>query len=147
MQDRPTAPELLAAVRAFLQAEILPGLADQRQRFRALIALNVLQVVEREIATEEAALAAEWAALVALDPSDGLSDGPATRPPTLAALRADIEARKRDLCRRIQAGEADAGPWRAAVLAYARRSVAARLAVANPRYLARRAADRGGTAP
>src|SRR6476619_7146347 len=104
MQDRPTAPALLAAVRAFLHDEILPGLTDQRQRFRTLIAFNVLGIIEREMAGDEATLHAEWAALVALDPAAGVVD----RPPTLAALRLDIEARKRALCRRIQAGEADA---------------------------------------
>lgn len=137
MQDRPTAPALLAAVRAFLTEEVLPGLTDQRQRFRALIAANVLAVVEREIADDAATLSAEWAVLAALDPAAGAAE----QPPTLAALRDDIDARKQALCQRIQAGEADAGPWRAAVLAYARWSVEAKLAVANPRLLAARQAD------
>jgi hypothetical protein len=134
MQNKPTAPSLLAAVRAFLQQEVLPGVTDQRLRFRALIAINVLSIVEREIADDEAMLQAEWEALIALDPAASVVD----RPPTLVALRLDIEARQRALCRRIQAGEADAGPWRAAVLRYARWSVEAKLAVANPRLLATR---------
>ena len=36
MNDRPTAGELVDAVRLFLEKELLPGLSDQRQRFQAL---------------------------------------------------------------------------------------------------------------
>jgi hypothetical protein len=133
MQDKPAAPDLLAAVRTFLHDEILPGLADHRQRFRTLIAMNVLDVVARELAGEEELLRAEWAMLATLDPAAGAGEPPRT----LAALRTDIDARKRALCRRIQAGEADAGPWRGAVLAYTRWSVAAKLRVANPGFRAR----------
>ena len=48
MTDRPTASELAAAVREFLEAEILPTLDDHRLRFRALVAMNALSIVERE---------------------------------------------------------------------------------------------------
>lgn len=135
MQDRPTALELLAAVREFLQQEIAPGLQEHRQRFRTLIAINVLAVVERELAGEEDQLRAEWRRLVALDNTPGQPE-PAL-PETRAALRADIDARKRWLCARIQAGATDDGPWRAAVLNYTRWSVEEKLRIANPRYLAR----------
>jgi hypothetical protein len=46
--DRPNARELAAAVREFLEAEILPTLEDQRMRFRTLVAMNALSIVERE---------------------------------------------------------------------------------------------------
>ncbi|MSO95688.1 MAG: hypothetical protein EXQ81_07825 [Thermoleophilia bacterium] len=46
--DRPTAAELAAAVREFLEAEILPMLDDHRLRFRTLVAMNALSIVERE---------------------------------------------------------------------------------------------------
>ena len=46
--DRPTAAELATAVREFLEAEILPTLADHRLRFRTLVAMNALSIVERE---------------------------------------------------------------------------------------------------
>jgi hypothetical protein len=134
MQDRPTAPELLAAVREFLQGELVPTLGDQRQKFRALIAANVLGVVERELAGEEGRLGEEWRRLVALD---GAATGAAAPPATRDALRAEVDARKRALCARIRAGEADADPWRRDVLAYARWAVEEKLRVANPRYLAR----------
>ena len=48
MTDRPTAGELAAAVREFLEAEILPLLEDHRLRFRMLVALNALGIVARE---------------------------------------------------------------------------------------------------
>ena len=133
MQDRPTATELLAAVRLFLHAEVVPMLTDPRLKFHTLIAANVVAVVERELTGEEERLRAEWRRLVALDPDTT----PASPPASLAALKADIDARRRALCARIRAGEADAGPWRAAVLAYARWTVEEKLRVSNPRYLAR----------
>ena len=48
MSDRPSAGELAAAVREFLESEILPTLDDQRLRFRTLVAMNALGIVERE---------------------------------------------------------------------------------------------------
>jgi hypothetical protein len=161
MQDRPTSGELLAAVREFLQMEILPDLHDHRQKFRTLIAANVLSVVERELAGEEDRLRAEWAHLVDLEgdlldqtplPSSNVSGargfpegdaqrGPRRAPPpapaSLALLRHDVDARKRALCVRIKGGAADAGPWRRDVLAYARWALEEKLRVSNPRYLER----------
>ena len=46
--DRPSAGELAAAVREFLEAEILPALDDHRLRFRTLVAMNALGIAERE---------------------------------------------------------------------------------------------------
>ena len=46
--DRPTAAELATAVREFLETEILPTLDDHRLRFRTLVAMNALSIVERE---------------------------------------------------------------------------------------------------
>ena len=48
MSDRPSAAELAAAVREFLEVEILPTLDDHRLRFRTLVAMNALSIVERE---------------------------------------------------------------------------------------------------
>ena len=48
MSDRPSAGELAAAVREFLELEILPTLDDHRLRFRTLVAMNALGIVERE---------------------------------------------------------------------------------------------------
>ena len=52
--DRPSAGELAAAVRAFLEAEVLPALDDPRLRFRTLVAMNALGIVERESPPPEA---------------------------------------------------------------------------------------------
>ena len=48
MTDRPNARELAAAVHEFLETEILPVLDDPRMRFRTLVAMNALSIVERE---------------------------------------------------------------------------------------------------
>ena len=48
VSDRPSAGELAAAVREFLELEILPTLDDHRLRFRTLVAMNALGIVERE---------------------------------------------------------------------------------------------------
>lgn len=48
MTDRPNARELAAAIREFLEAEILPALSDHRMRFRTLVAMNALSIIERE---------------------------------------------------------------------------------------------------
>jgi hypothetical protein len=48
MSDRPNARELAAAVREFLEMEVLPAVDDQRLRFRTLVAMNALSIVERE---------------------------------------------------------------------------------------------------
>jgi hypothetical protein len=47
VQDRPTAPELLDAVAAFLEHDVAPAL-DARQRFHARVAVNVLGILRRE---------------------------------------------------------------------------------------------------
>src|SRR5512139_807907 len=46
--DAPSARELVEAVREFLQGDVLPGL-DGRTKFHALVAINVLGMVEREL--------------------------------------------------------------------------------------------------
>jgi hypothetical protein len=133
MHDRPTAPELLAAVREFLNREVIPACGNHWLRFRALIAANVLSVVERELVGEECRLRAEWCRLVALVGSATGNE----RPSTLDELRAAIETCGRALCARIRAKEADDEPWRREVLAYARWAVREKLLVSNPRFLAR----------
>jgi hypothetical protein len=50
MPDRPTAPELVEAVREYLETEVLPLLDDDRMRFRALVAINALVIAGRELA-------------------------------------------------------------------------------------------------
>ncbi len=92
--DRPSARELATAVREFLETEILPTLDDHRLRFRTLVAMNALSIVEREA-------------------------------PTVA--QPDWET-----ARRIRAGDI-----RATDLGRLKQEVAAKLAIASPKYLER----------
>ena len=127
MQDRPTARELLEAVRFFLEDDVVPAL-DGPARFHARVAANVLAIVGRELQDEEPALIGEWTRLARLL---GLpSDVP---PDRLAALRTAVAELTERLCARIRGGDADASPFREAVRAAVTASVAEKLAVANPR--------------
>ncbi len=126
MNDRPTAAELLRAVEGFLAAEVVPRL-EGPQRYHARVAAHVVALVAGEIESEEAQLLGEWERLAAL-----LGE-PEPPPPRREALRARIRSRSEELVRRIRAGEADGGPWRDAVLAHLRATVADKLAVARAR--------------
>ena len=130
MQDRPTSLELIRAVREALEREVAPGLADARLRYPVLIAPNVLGIVERELPGEDERLAAEFRALDAL-----LGHEERRAPETLAALRQAVLDDARELCERIRAGAADAGPWRARVLAHVGAMVEDKLAINDPQRL------------
>jgi hypothetical protein len=125
MNDRPTGAELLRAVERFLESEVVPALAGPA-RYHARVAANVVASVAREIETEEEQLLGEWRRLGEL-----LGDS-AQAPAAREALRAGVAQRSQALVQRIRAGEADAGPWRRAVLAHLRQTVADKLAVARP---------------
>ncbi|MER3410428.1 MAG: hypothetical protein C4306_10120 [Thermoleophilia bacterium] len=49
MGDRPTPAELAEAVREFLEREMLASVNDQRLRFRTLVAINALGILQREL--------------------------------------------------------------------------------------------------
>ncbi|MGH7709112.1 MAG: DUF6285 domain-containing protein [Vulcanimicrobiaceae bacterium] len=124
VHDRPTASELIEAVREYLRDEVVPAIVDRRARFRALIAENVLAIVGRELANADGGEPAEAGRLGALGLGDGTAD--------------DVRAR---LCARIRAGGADdqlaAGP----IADYARAQVLAKLHVSNPRVAAQAARE------
>ncbi len=65
MQPRPNNPELATAVREFLETEIMPTITDARLKFRTLVAMNALSMLERSD-LEEDFLRAEAAALAGL---------------------------------------------------------------------------------
>lgn len=125
MRYRPTAVELLDAVRAFLEDEVVPATGDDRLRFRARVAANAVAIAAREVAAGAAPSDADAAELAALL---GVED-PRERGLSADEAAAELAA---ELARRIRAGEAPA-----AALAVAQRSVARALAVASPRYLER----------
>jgi hypothetical protein len=52
--DRPTTAELVEAVREFLESEVLPVVDDHRLKFRTLVAMNALGMIERETAAAPA---------------------------------------------------------------------------------------------
>lgn len=126
MQDRPTASELAEAVREFLKEEILPDLRDPRARFRTLVAMNALGILERELTLEEPLLETEHALLSSL-----LSAEPA-EVSSLEDLKEKVLDLNRDLAGRLRAGEIPEGTPDAL-----REIAANKLRVASPRYLER----------
>ena len=130
MNDRPTAVELLAAARQFLEAELIPTLSDARLKFQTLITANVLAIVERELSTSEGQLLEEWNWI-----TDVLAF-PMPVPNRLQGLNASVRKANEVLCKRIRRGDFD-GPARFAGLSsQLRRVVEHKLEVGNPRYLA-----------
>lgn len=126
MNDRPTAEELLSAVERFLRDDVVPAL-EGPGRFHARVAANVVAIVAREIECGDADLRAEWRRLAELLGTGG--DEPAGHDTLHAAVRAANE----ELSRQIRAGEADAGPRRDAVIQHLKQTVAAKLAISQPR--------------
>ncbi len=135
MQDRPHAAELLEAVRAFLEEQVVPALDGTRQ-FHARVAANVLAIVGRELALGDEALRSEWRRLGVL-----LGDSSTAFPEHGVVLAEAVRFRNATLAARIRAGDADGGRWRAEVLDHLRATSADRLAIANPTYAAGRSED------
>ena len=128
MQDRPTAVELLEVVAQFLEREVVPVTTGNR-RFQALVAANVMRIVEREIQHEEAHLGEEVSVLAALLERPHSANG------TVEELRRSAQSLSQELCERIRAGELDSKSARARTVEALRRIVTNKLAIANPRYL------------
>ena len=103
-----------------------------------LIALNVLRIVEREVPSREARLRAELAALA------DLLDRPREAPPAdPQILEARVQEANQELCERIRTAAANAGPWRARVLAQVGAMVEEKLGINDPQRLATFTAGRG----
>jgi hypothetical protein len=126
MQDRPDAAELAQAVREFLETESLPRIDDPRLRFRTLVAINGLAILERELALVPSYLRREVGSLARLLGRDD------PIPDDLAELRAMARALNGDLAARIRSGDPPDG-----TLAHLVATVADKLRVASPRYLER----------
>jgi len=114
LYDLPTSTELIDAVATFLKEEVSPTLSG-RLAFHARVAVNVLELVKRELALGPAATAGEASRLKALLGHDG-------------AL-ADLEA---ELCDRIAAGEVD--PADPALIDHLWATTLDTLAVEQPNY-------------
>jgi hypothetical protein len=126
MQDRPNFAELLDAVRHFLEDEVAPSQTDRRARFRTLVTINAITILERELRDEQEIVRDEVKRLVALLGKDGALP---EQPEKLAALVLELN---RELAARIRRGDEIDG-----VLEHLRHVGAAKLRVASPRYLAR----------
>jgi aminoglycoside phosphotransferase (APT) family kinase protein len=114
-QDRPTAAELLEAVREFLERDVMPAV-DGRVAFHTRVALNALGMLEREATLGPELDADEHHRLATLLGRDG-SVGELT-----TALAASIRS-----------GELD--ERRDEVVGVLRKSIAGKLAIANPGYV------------
>ena len=125
MNDEPSAEALLRAVERFLERDVVPRL-EGVFRFHARVAANAVAMVARELETEDAAASGEWRRLA------GLLGDAGPLPTDRAGRRAALRARDSELVARIRAGDADAGPFRARVLAHLRATVADKLAVSRP---------------
>ena len=113
-QDRPTAAELVDAVREFLDGQVMPKL-EGHTAFHLRVAINVLGIVERELSF-----------------APGFDRAEHERLETLLGHEGELDALNHELSARIRAGDFDDVP---AVLAdHLRTSVLDKLAIANPRY-------------
>ena len=115
-QDRPTAAELVAAVREFLETDVMTS-TEGRVQFHTRVAVNALGMIERELVAGPALAAAERARAVALLGHDD----------------ADLRHLERELAARIRDGSLD--DRLDAVREHVRATVREKLLVANPRYL------------
>jgi hypothetical protein len=126
MQDRPTASELTEAVREFLRADVLPGLQDPRARFRMLVAMNALGILERELVQEESLLQVEHERLARLLDKDR------TMPDSLEELKHRVVELNWDLVERVRSGEVPEGTF-----GLLKQTIEDKLKIASPRYLER----------
>ena len=114
-QDRPTAAELVKAVRDFLADDVQPAL-EGRLAFHTRVAVNALGMIERELSVGPDLDAAERARAAALRADDG-----------------ELRELERELATRIRDGSLDARSQE--VDDHVRATVRAKLEVANPGYL------------
>ena len=114
-QDRPNASELVAAVREFLERDVMTA-TEGRVQFHTRVAVNVLNVVERELNLGPGLEPAERARAVALLGHDGAAAG-----------------LERELAAAIRAGALD--DRLDDVRAHVRATVREKLLIANPGYL------------
>jgi len=114
VHDRPSAAQLVAAVRDFLERVAQPELSGH-SAFHARVAANALAIVERELSLAAGQDAAERERLRGLLGGDG-----------------PLEAQNRELCRAIRAGEITLDT--PGLLEHLRATTLAKLAVDQPNY-------------
>jgi hypothetical protein len=114
-QDRPSAPELVAAVREFLERDVMAA-TEGRVQFHTRVAINALGMIERELLLGDEFTAAERARASELLGHDG-----------------DPRSLEREVAARIREGALD--ERMDVVRAHVRQTVREKLLVANPGYL------------
>jgi hypothetical protein len=128
MYDRPTASELIDAVRGHLETQIIPAVkGDGKLYFQTLVAINVLRVVERELKLAPDHALAEWARLNHLE-------GAMEMPSDYRAVVAGLHERNAQLCTNIRAGRYD-GENTQVLFEHLVATSIEQLHVANPKYL------------
>ena len=116
-QSMPDAKTLLEAAAKYLDDELAPTLSGYH-RFQTRVTINVLNIVRRELEFRAAQISAERARLAALLGHDG-----------------EIETLESELIERMRAGViSSADP---ALRAHMRESLAAALAINNPKWISR----------
>jgi hypothetical protein len=115
-QDRPTANDLVTAVREFLERDVMTA-TEGRVQFHTRVAINVLNIVARELELGDAFAANERARAAALLGHDG-----------------DVDDLERELAAAIRSGALTDGPNHE-VRAHVRATVREKLLIANPGYL------------
>ena len=114
-QDRPDASELVAAVREFLERDVMPA-TEGRVQFHTRVAMNVLAIVERELTLAPDLEPGERARAAAILGHDGTAD-----------------ALERELAAAIRSGLVD--DRLPEVRDHVRATVREKLLIAKPRYL------------
>ena len=136
MYDRPDIYQLLEAVKSYLQREVVPAIqADRKQYYQALVAINVLGIVEREMQMSVEHLRTEWARL------NFVQNVSTPLPTEINEARAALAERNRKLCEEIGAGRYDYAPQRSALYEHLLVTTHAQLEVANPKFLQTLAAE------
>jgi hypothetical protein len=114
-QDRPTAAELVTAVREFLERDVMAA-TDGRVQFHTRVSVNVLNIVARE-----------------LELGAALAEQERERATALLRHEGDPDALERELAGDIRSGALD--DRMDEVRAHVRATVREKLLVANPGYL------------
>ena len=114
-QDRPSAAQLVTAVREFLERDVMPA-TEGRVHFHTRVAVNVLNTVVRELELGDRFAADEEQRAAALLGHDG-----------------DADALERELAAAIRSGALDDRDD--ALRAHVRATVREKLLIANPGYL------------
>jgi hypothetical protein len=139
MYDRPTAAELIEAARLHLEQQVIPvaKAAHHKLYFQTLVAINVMKIVERELALSSGHRRAEWSRLNML-----LGEQP--QPNDIATFDAALADRNAQLCTAIRAGAYDDNR---AVFSHLKATTSEQLEVANPKFLATLASEDAADSP